>query len=464
MNEYDSELVKSILTGAGYSFTDDEKEAGIILLNTCSVRENAHRKVYGQLDTFRKEFGKNKIIGVLGCMATALKDKLLGNKNIDFTAGPDSYKKLPQIISENIEFKNKTSEIDLSALETYSDILPSRDNGVNAHIAIMRGCDNFCSFCIVPFARGRERSRSLESISKEANKCAIEGFKQITLLGQNVNSYCYSVIARSETTKQSLLGIDCHAPKSRARNDENMKNAPRNDNARNDVESYDFCDIISALSKIDAIKRIRFMSPHPKDFPDKLITEIKNNPKLCKHVHLPLQSGNDRILKLMNRKYTQSQFLKLVDKLRKATPNLALTTDVIIGFPTETKDEFNDTYKVMKEIEFDSAFIFKYSPREGTLAAKKYEDNVKETDKTERIVKLNEMQKKISLKKNKALIGQTLQVLIEAEETAKSKNDIQGRADNNKLVIIPKGKHQVGDFVNVNITDATANILKGEVA
>ncbi|MBF0385746.1 MAG: tRNA (N6-isopentenyl adenosine(37)-C2)-methylthiotransferase MiaB [Candidatus Omnitrophica bacterium] len=439
MNEYDSEIVISILKNAGYEITPEEQKADIILLNTCSVRENAHRKVYGQLDILREEFGKEKVIGILGCMATALKEELLENKNIDFIAGPDSYKKLPEIIAKASKHKEKPFDTDLSALETYGDIHPSKTNSCSAYIAIMRGCDNFCSFCIVPYARGRERSRSTENILTEAEGLASKGVKQITLLGQNVNSYHYDI-------KSNFISSDRKANGATHRIDE---------------KAFNFTRLIEEISKIEQIKRIRFMSPHPKDFPEELIELLKENPKLCKHVHLPLQAGNNRILKLMNRKYTSKDFLKLVDKLRKASPEITLTTDVIIGFPSETKPEFNDTFKLMKAVEFDSAFIFKYSPRKGTLAEQKYEDDITPDEKTERIVKLNELQKRISLKKNQALIGRTFEIMIEAEGTAKSDKDIQGRTDGNKLVIIPKSNQKIGDFLKVEITDATANVLKG---
>ncbi len=365
MNEYDTELVRAILTKEKYEFTSSPEDAEIILLNTCSVRENANRKVYGRIHKIRSEKGKERVlIGVLGCMATNFRQDLLKDPNlpIDFVVGPDSYKRLPNLIREVEEEGKKAFDVTLSEFETYSDVYPLREGGVNAWIAVMRGCDNFCTFCVVPYTRGRERSRSPESVLEEIRRLAQEGFRQVTLLGQNVNSYRY--------------------------------------------EGKDFADLLEMVSKVDGIERIRFTSPHPKDFPERLIEVIAENPKVCKHIHLPLQAGNDRILDLMNRTYTQKEFLELVEKLRDRIPGLVLTTDIIVGFPTETDEEFEDTVKVVREVEFDSAFIFKYSERPKTIAARKYPDDVPEEVKTERIVRLNEIQKEISLKKNRAHIGE----------------------------------------------------------
>ncbi len=420
MNAYDAELVQSILTQHQFTLTETAQKADIVLLNTCSVRENAHRKVYGAIHQIHHERnGKPLILGILGCMATALQDKLIENKklNIDFIAGPDSYQRLPEIIQRVASKKEKISDIDLSSLETYENIYPQRKAGANAWISIMRGCNNFCSFCIVPYARGRERSRPLGSILFEAEKLAARGYPQVTLLGQNVNSYAH--------------------------------------------DGKNFTDLIAAISKLKDIKRIRFISPHPKDFSDHLLEEVAGNPKICKHIHLPLQSGSDRVLKLMNRRYTQKRYLMLVEKIKKKMRDVSITTDIIVGFPTETKTDYQDTKKVVKRVQFDSAFIFKYSPREGTLAALKHKDDVGAQDKTKRTVELNEIQKKISLKKNRRLIGKTEKVLIEEKSTAKSKNDFQGRTDANKLVVFPKGSYKVRDFIDIQITDATAHILKG---
>jgi len=417
MNEYDTELVKSILASCGYIFTDKEELANIVLLNTCSVRENAHRKVYGHIhEIHHRRRDSPVIIGVLGCMATGLKEELLNDKNlnIDFIAGPDSYKQLPKLIQKAFT-KSKSFDITLSEVETYADIDPTREKGVNAWIAIMRGCNNFCTFCIVPYTRGRERSRSVQSILDEVKRLVDQGYSQLTLLGQNVNSYKYDGVA--------------------------------------------FPDLLESVSKVDGIRRIRFTSPHPKDFPEGLHQLIAENPKICKQIHLPLQSGNDRILKMMNRPYSKQEFLNLVDKLKSACPAIAISTDIIVGFPTETHDEFQDTVDVTKHVQFDSAFIFKYSPRKGTVASKKYDDCVAEEEKTQRIVALNALQKEISLKKNEAHVGKTLEVIVE-NVTADS---IRGRSDGNKLVILPKYSYTMGDYLNTKIISASPHALRGEV-
>ncbi len=439
MNEYDSELVRSILGSAGYGFVSDELEADIILLNTCSVRENAHRKVYGNIHEIRhRRKGKPVVIGILGCMATGLRKELLEDKSLalDLVVGPDSYKRLPEILkklcdpspsarddgrpagSSQDDDKMIGYDVTLSEFETYADVYPTRTGGVNAWVAVMRGCNNFCSFCIVPFTRGRERSRSALSIIDEVKRLADEGFKQVTLLGQNVNSYHH--------------------------------------------DGRDFASLLEDVSRVNGIERVRFTSPHPKDFPESLIRVLADNPKVCKQVHLPLQAGNDRVLEVMNRHYTGKEFVELVGRLRKACPSLALSTDVIVGFPTETDAEFEDTMRVMKEVCFDNAFMFKYSVRPNTKAAREMKDDVPEAKKTERIVRLNKMQTDISLEKNKALVGQVQRVMM--EETGKIKGgSVFGRNDANKVVTLPYGNFVPGQMVDVRIIRATPHQLKGEL-
>lgn len=435
MNEYDTELVRSILLKENFSFVKDEAEADVIMLNTCAIRENAHRKVYGRIHEIKHKraqqrgqppFGDSPLpkdvkIGILGCMATNLRTELLNNKNldIDFIAGPDSYKRLPDLIRESYTSKEKLFDTTLSEFETYSDVYPSRKEGVNSWIAVMRGCNNFCTFCVVPYTRGRERSRAPDNVVDEVKRLADEGFKQVTLLGQNVNSYRY--------------------------------------------DEYDFADLMEMVSKVNGIERIRFTSPHPKDFPDKFLSVMANNPKICKHIHLPLQAGNNRILDLMSRTYTQEEFLAIVDKTRKLIPEISLTTDVIVGFSSETDAEFADTLKVMKEVEFDSAFMFKYSERKGTIASRKHPDDVPDAIKTERIVKLNELQKEITYKKNLAHIGQTVKVMVEAPNSEKSDAQLTSRTDGNKIVILPEGPFKPGDVIKARITGATPHLLKGEI-
>lgn len=424
MNEYDTELVRAILLEAGYSFVDDDLQADIIMLNTCSVRENAHRKVYGHIHQMRhRRQGKPVLVGILGCMATGLRKELIEDKHLalDFVVGPDSYKRLPQILKDIQDDHVTGYDVTLSEFETYADVYPTRTSGVNAWVAVMRGCNNFCSFCIVPFTRGRERSRSVENIIDEVRRLAGEGFKQVTLLGQNVNSYVH--------------------------------------------DGRDFAFLVDQVSRIDGIERIRFTSPHPKDFPESLINVLANNLKVCKQVHLPLQAGNDRVLSAMNRNYTQADFIILVERLRKACPTIALSTDVIVGFPTETDAEFEDTLHVMRTVKFDSAFMFKYSVRPNTEASRKLKDDVPEDVKTRRIVKLNMLQTDISLEKNKALVGMVQPVLIESMEKVAG-GPIYGRNDANKIVLLPPMSGmsiKVGDILNVKITRATPHQLKGEV-
>jgi len=421
MNEYDSDLVRSILKKENYEFVTDELAADIIMLNTCAIREHAHRKVYGRVHNIRHARGKDSpvMIGILGCMATNLRQDLLEDRGlkIDFIAGPDSYKRLPQLIHEASDEGQKSYDVTLSEFETYSDIYPSRTERVNAWIAVMRGCNNFCTFCVVPYTRGRERSRSPENVVEEVRRLAAEGFKQVTLLGQNVNSYRY--------------------------------------------DDYDFAYLMDEVSKVDGIERIRFTSPHPKDFPDHLLDLMAVNPKICKHIHLPLQAGNNRVLDMMNRTYTNEEFLSLVDKIRNKIPGVALTTDIIVGFPTETDGEFEDTLQVVTKVQFDSAFTFKYSERQGTIAFKKYPDDVPEAIKTERIMLLNKIQKEITYQKNRSHIGETQTVLLQPIPEAKNTDQMPGRTDGNKLVLLPQGPYKGGELLKVRITDATPHALKG---
>ncbi|MEJ2543934.1 MAG: tRNA (N6-isopentenyl adenosine(37)-C2)-methylthiotransferase MiaB [Calditrichaceae bacterium] len=420
MNEYDSEIVKTILKQNNYEFINEPEKAQVIFLNTCSVRENAHQKVQQRINVLKKLKKSNNelVMGVLGCMAQNLRDDLLNDKvGVDIIAGPDSYKKLPALLNHVIETGEKDYELSLSEYETYSDIFPTREGGVNAWIAVMRGCDNFCTFCVVPYTRGRERSREPQNVVDEVKRLVDEGFKQVTLLGQNVNSY------RSG--------------------------------------DYYFADLIEMVSAVNGLKRIRFTSPHPKDFPEKLIEVVANNSKACKHIHIPLQAGNSRVLEMMNRTYTKEEFLELAFRMRERIPDLVLTTDIIVGFPTETEEEFQDTLDIIKQVEFDAAFMFKYSERKQTIASRKYPDDVSEEDKTSRITRLVELQRKNSLKRNKAHVGQIFDVMIEGK--GKKPGQILGRNDGNKIVVFPGNGYKIGDIVDVRITEATTNTLIGEL-
>jgi len=420
MNEYDTELVHSILIENKHTIVQKELEAEVILLNTCAVRENAFNKIYarvGDLKFLRK--AKKTRVGILGCMAQNLKKDLLLNKNIDFTLGPDSYRELPKLIADAMDSEPINSITDLSEYETYSDIEPTRDNQSNAWLAIMRGCDNFCTFCVVPYTRGRERSRELESVVEEAKEIANKGIPQITLLGQNVNSY------------------------------------------RSGDDS--FANLMEAVAKVDGIKRIRFTSPHPKDFPEELLHIIAKYPNICKQIHLPLQSGNNEVLSKMNRDYTREEFIKLAQRMRTIIPNVHISTDIIIGFPSETREQFNETASLMEEVRFDSAYIFKYSPREGTLAKRKFPDDVSAEEKKYRIMLLNDIQKRHCSETLKRMVGNEYKVLIEKERTPISETQCQGKTDQGITVVLPQdGSLKSGDIITTQITDMTSHVLIGE--
>ncbi|MGH7274343.1 MAG: tRNA (N6-isopentenyl adenosine(37)-C2)-methylthiotransferase MiaB, partial [Nitrospiria bacterium] len=357
MNEYDSELIRSILELSDHEICPSIAEAEVVLINTCAIRENAYRKIFGRLDTLRpmKDQRKPFVVGVLGCMAQNLKEELFDHPVVNLIVGPDNYRALPKLIDQVIETDGQEIDADLSEYETYGDIAPARIEGVNAWVAIMRGCDNFCTFCVVPYTRGRERSRSMQGILDEVRSLAEKGFRQVTLLGQNVNSY-----------------LDREAT---------------------------FAKLILKVADTPGIERVRFTSPHPKDFPEPLLEAIANHPCICKHIHLPLQAGSDRILELMNRTYTRKEYLELVEKIRGRIPEVALTTDLIVGFPTETEVDFGETAEVIEQVGFDNAFIFKYSERKGTIAARKYPDDIPPDTKTDRIVRLLDLQRRISLEK-----------------------------------------------------------------
>ncbi|MFQ5648706.1 MAG: tRNA (N6-isopentenyl adenosine(37)-C2)-methylthiotransferase MiaB [bacterium] len=420
MNEYDTELVKSILESRDYELTAAEADADVIFMNTCAIRENAYGKIYARLGDIKhlKHEKKNLVVGLLGCMSQNLRGSLDRNEDlVDIFAGPDSYKRLPDMIEAVLAGSHREVDFSLSEFEDYSDVYPRRVPGVNAWIAVMRGCDNFCTFCVVPYTRGRERSRTLESVVAETERLVAEGFKQVTLLGQNVNSY------------------QCNGT--------------------------DFADLIVAVARVDGLERVRFISPHPKDFPDKLLRVMAETRKICHHIHLPLQAGNNRVLQMMARTYTRESFLALVEKIRNTVPNVTLTTDVIVGFPTESDEEFEHTLEVIQEVEFDAAFMFKYSERKNTIAYRNFVDDVPEEKKTERIVRVNELQKAKSLKKNKEEIGTMQHILV---ESASKKNSAEwiGRTDGNKIVVFERGNCDQGEMIAVKITGASANTLFGD--
>jgi tRNA-2-methylthio-N6-dimethylallyladenosine synthase len=425
MNEYDSELVKSILVQRGFGLSDRFDRSDVVLINTCAIREKAHQKIYGRLQQLKRERATRRrdlTIGILGCMAQNLKQDLLdGHDQVDFVAGPDSYRHLPELIDAARGVIEPTATLDraalkLSATETYTGVDPVRSGGVNAWIAVMRGCDNMCTFCVVPYTRGRERSRDPEGVIAEVQALVRDGYRQVTLLGQNVNSYCHG-----ETR---------------------------------------FADLMRRVADVPGVERVRFTSPHPKDFPADLIRAIAEHPKLCKHIHLPLQAGSDRVLELMRRTYTNAEFRALVDEMRATIPNLGLTTDVIVGFPTETAAEYDETRRLMEDVRFDAAFIFKYSERQGTYAQRKMPDDVPAAEKTRRIVELVEMQKRITGEVNRTLVGSEQEILVE-EAVAKKPGFVSGRTDHFKHTIIPADGIAAGDLVRVRIESARGATLHG---
>lgn len=423
MNEYDSELVRSLLKREGFVFTEDRERADVILMNTCAIRENAHNKVYSHLADL-KAIKKQRplVVGVLGCMAQNLKEELTEHQPlVDVLAGPDAYRQLPMLLTSAIRSQEqgldrKGLAVDLSEYETYDDVVPERNDGVNAWIAVMRGCDNFCSFCVVPYTRGRERSRDPEGIVREAQQIAGQGFKQITLLGQNVNSYRHG--------------------------------------------SWDFARLLTAVADLSGIERVRFTSPHPKDFPTGLLEAVAGHPHVCKHIHLPMQSGSDRILGLMNRSYTNREYCALVDRIRALRSDIVLTTDIISGFCSETDAEFAETYKLTEEIRFHNAFIFKYSERKHTIAARKFPDDIPEAVKAERVTRLVDLQRRISHEHNRSYIGTTVAVLVEGS-SKRSDSQSTGKTDGNITVVWDNAllPCQPGDFVTVPIRDASASTL-----
>ncbi|WP_447980711.1 tRNA (N6-isopentenyl adenosine(37)-C2)-methylthiotransferase MiaB [Candidatus Nitrospira bockiana] len=425
MNEYDTELVRALLKADGFAFTDDREQADVVLMNTCAIRENAHNKVYGHLAELKSlKRRRNLVVGVLGCMAQNLKQELMDTVSVvDVLAGPDAYRRLPLLLRQAIigheqGTAKKGAAVDLSEYETYADLLPAREPGVNGWIAVMRGCDNFCTFCVVPYTRGRERSRDPEGIIREAEQLAACGYKQVTLLGQNVNSYRHG--------------------------------------------GWDFARLITRVADVPGIARVRFTSPHPKDFPPALLDAIAGHPRVCKQLHLPLQAGNDRILQLMNRTYTSADYLRLVEAVRRRCPDIVLSTDLICGFSSETADEFQDTYRMVQDVGYHAAFVFKYSERKHTIAERKYPDDVPDAVKAARVSRLVDLQKRISLEKNRAVIGRTFTVLVEGD-AKRSSAQWMGRTDGGITVVWEKSARPVapGDLVSVTITDASATTLFG---
>ena len=436
MNVADSEVVASVMQMAGYEPCEDIKDADAVFLNTCSVRDNAEQKIYNRLDTLDAERrkGHKMIIGVLGCMAERVKDDLLQNHHADLVAGPDSYLSLPDLVAQ-AETGHKAINIELSTSETYRDIVPQRLHGakIGGYVSIMRGCNNFCHYCIVPYTRGRERSRDIESILREVRDLRDRGYKEVTLLGQNVNSY----IIRNEETKfggqrESQLG---------------MRNG--------------FPDLLRAVALEAPEMRIRFTTSHPKDMSDETLKVIAEMPNVCKHIHLPVQSGSNRILKLMNRKYTREWYLDRVAAIRRIIPDCGLSTDIFVGYHSETEEDHQLSLSLMREVGYDSAFMFKYSERPGTYASKHLPDDVPEDVKIRRLNELIHLQTEMSAIANKKDEGKEFDVLVEGF-SKRSREQLCGRNEQNKMVVFDKGNHHIGETVRVRITGSTSATLMGE--
>ena len=456
MNEYDSDLVRSLLKARGFAFTDDRERADVILMNTCAIRENAHTKVYAHLKELRAiKRQRPLVVGVLGCMAQNLKSELTETEPlVDVLAGPDSYRRLPDLLTQAIKaqeqgLRRRGLAVDLSEYETYEDILPERTDGVNAWLAVMRGCDNFCSFCVVPYTRGRERSRDPQGVIRETEQLVARGHRQVTLLGQNVNSYRYE--AREGARPRGEAPVLAGAGRVGA----TTPGAGGCD--------WDFARLITAVAEVPGIERVRFTSPHPKDFPPALLDAIAGHPKICKHIHLPLQSGNDRILDLMGRSYTRKDYLGLVDDIRRRNQEIALTTDIICGFCSETEEEFLDTWRLVQDVGFHAAFVFKYSERKHTIAARKYPDDVPDAVKSDRIARIVDMQTKIALRKNQEMIGRTVVALVEGD-AKRSAGQWMGKADHSVTVVWEKNgsRAKPGDLIPIAVSRASVTTLFGK--
>ena len=422
MNVADSEVVASIMGMAGYEVCEQLEDADAVFLNTCSVRDNAEQKILSRLEFLhsqqRKRDGSHTlIIGVIGCMAERVKERLIQEYGVDLVAGPDSYMALPDLIAQ-AECGHKAIDVDLSLTETYSDIIPQRlhTGHIGGFVSIMRGCNNFCHYCIVPYTRGRERSRDVESILKECRDLQARNFKEVTLLGQNVNSYKY--------------------------------------------EDTDFPKLLRLVAQTVPNMRVRFTTSHPKDMSDETLRVIAEEPNVCKHIHLPVQSGSNRILKLMNRKYTREWYLDRVAAIRRIIPDCAISTDIFAGYCSETEEDHQDSLSLMRLCQYDSAFMFKYSERPGTYASKHFPDDISEDVKIRRLNELIALQNELSAECNRLCVGKEYDVLLEGT-SKRSREQLFGRTEQNKVVIIDRGNHRIGETVKVRITESSSATLKG---
>lgn len=431
MNVADSEVVASVMGMADYELTENLDEADAIFLNTCSVRDNAEQKIINRLETLHclQKKGRKLIIGVLGCMAERVKDELIEKHHADIVVGPDGYMSLPDLIAQ-VECGHKAINVELSTTETYRDVVPQRICGphIGGFVSIMRGCNNFCHYCIVPYTRGRERSRDVESILRECRDLADRGFKEVTLLGQNVNSYRWEQQA-ADDGQQTVI---------------------------------DFPQLLRMVARAVPEMRVRFTTSHPKDMSDETLHVIAEEPNICHHIHLPVQSGSDRILHLMNRKYTREWYMERVAAIRRIIPDCALTTDIFVGYSSETEEDHQLSLSLMKECGYDSAFMFKYSERPGTYASKHLPDDIPEEVKIRRLNELIALQNTLSAESNQRCIGQEFDVLIEGV-SKRSRDQLFGRTGQNKVVIIDRAGHHIGDTVRARITESSSATLKGIV-
>lgn len=421
MNVADTEVVFSILTAAGYGRTESIADADVVMANTCSIRDNAEQRIWGRIDyfgTFRKK-RPELVVGILGCMAERLKDALLDSGKVDLVAGPDAHRSLPELLAAVSEGHPQIN-VELSREETYGDIRPLRldRGGVSAFISIMRGCNNVCSYCVVPYTRGAERSRDWKSIVREACDCFAAGYREVTLLGQNVDSYLY--------------------------------------------EDVDFADLLAKVAEVSPLLRVRFSTSHPKDISDKLIETMARYPNVCHQIHLPVQSGNDRILEKMRRRYTREWYLDRVRKIREVMPDCGISTDAIVGFCSETDEEFRDTLSIFEEVGYDSAFMFFYSERPGTLAARNYPDDVPQGVKNRRLEELIALQNRLSLESNRRDIGLEFEVLVEGP-SKKNRDELCGRNSQGKMCVWPDTQHRAGDYLRVRVLACTQATLLCEI-
>ena len=425
MNVADSEVVAAIMDNAGYEVTQVEEEADAIFVNTCSIRDNAEQKIHGRLQVFRQRKQKRPglIVGVLGCMAERMKDELLATGVVDLVVGPDAYLDLPNLVGA-VERGEKSINVELSTTETYKDVIPQRLCGaaISGFVSIMRGCNNFCSYCIVPYTRGRERSREVRSILNEIEDLKKRGYKEVVLIGQNVNSYAYK---------------------------------------GEDGVVVSFADLLKIVAEAYPTMRVRFTTSHPKDMNDDVLMVMAAYPNICRHIHLPVQSGSNKILKSMNRKYTREWYLDRIAAIRRIVPDCGITTDVFCGFHDETEEDQQLTLSLMEEVVFDSAFMFKYSERPGTFAAKNLPDNISEEVKIARLNEIIALQTRMSALSNERDVNKTFEVLVEGF-SKRSREQLFGRTSQNKVVVFPKGNHKIGDFVKVKVLSTTSATLIGE--